>query len=35
VKREYWKYFKVTFPYLRRRKGLVAAMIGLEREVLT
>jgi ATP-binding cassette subfamily B protein len=29
VKREYWKYFKVTFPYLRRRKGLVAAMIAL------
>jgi ABC-type multidrug transport system fused ATPase/permease subunit len=29
VKREYWKYFKVTFPYLKRRKGLVAAMIGL------
>ena len=29
MKWEYWKYFKVTFPYLRRRKGLVAAMIGL------
>jgi ATP-binding cassette subfamily B protein len=29
VKREYWKYFKVTFPYLRRRKGQVLAMIGL------
>jgi ABC-type multidrug transport system fused ATPase/permease subunit len=29
VKREYWKYFKVTFPYLRRRKGQVASMIGL------
>jgi ATP-binding cassette, subfamily B, bacterial len=29
MKREYWKYFRVTFPYLRRRKGQVAAMIGL------
>jgi ATP-binding cassette subfamily B protein len=29
MKREYWKYFKVTFPYLRRRKGQMAAMIGL------
>jgi ATP-binding cassette, subfamily B, bacterial len=29
MKWEYWKYFKVTFPYLRRRKGLVAAMLAL------
>ena len=29
MKREYWKYFAVTFPYLRRRKGLVVAMIAL------
>ena len=29
MKREYWKYFKVTFPYLKRRKGLVAAMVAL------
>jgi ATP-binding cassette, subfamily B, bacterial len=29
MKREYWKYFKVTFPYLHRRKGQVVAMIGL------
>ena len=29
MKREYWKYFKVTFPYLRRRRGQVAAMIAL------
>jgi ABC-type multidrug transport system fused ATPase/permease subunit len=29
MKREYWKYFKVTFPYLRRRKGQMAVMIGL------
>ena len=29
MKREYWKYFAVTFPYLRKRKGLVAAMVIL------
>ena len=29
MKREYWKYFKVTFPYLKKRKGLVVAMIAL------
>ena len=29
MKREYWKYFKVTFPYLRRRRGQVATMIGI------
>ena len=29
MKREYWKYCKVTFPYLRRRRGQVAAMIAL------
>lgn len=26
MKREYWKYFAVTFPYLRRHKGQVAAV---------
>ena len=29
MKREYWRYFAVTFPYLRRRKAMVAAMVGL------
>jgi ABC-type multidrug transport system fused ATPase/permease subunit len=29
VKREYWKYFRVVFPYVRRFKALGAAMVGL------
>jgi ABC-type multidrug transport system fused ATPase/permease subunit len=29
VKREYWKYFRVVFPYVRRYKSLAAAMVGL------
>lgn len=29
MKREYWRYFAVTFPYLARRKGQVAAMVAL------
>jgi ATP-binding cassette subfamily B protein len=29
MKREYWKYLAVTFPYLRQRKGAVVAMVAL------
>jgi hypothetical protein len=29
MKREYWRYFAVTFPYLARRKGQVVAMVLL------
>jgi ATP-binding cassette, subfamily B, bacterial len=29
MKREYWKYLAVTFPYLRQRKGSVVAMVAL------
>jgi ATP-binding cassette, subfamily B, bacterial len=29
MKREYWKYLAVTFPYLRQRKWAVVAMVAL------